>query len=103
MEAACVSEYGDPSEEAVVHQEGKQGLAETGGFEPGDDQKEVHGYAAQLKWEVPPLIDAVIETEGEIPLFPELTGRHKEAADKEKVIQFLGDGNLSFHVGLLLY
>ena len=103
MEAACVGEYGDSPEEAVVHQEGKQGLAETGGFEPGDDQKEVHGYAAQLKWEVPPLIDAVIETEGEIPLFPELTGRHKEAADKEKVIQFLGDGNLSFHVGLLLY
>lgn len=103
MEAACVGEYGDSPEEAVVHQEGKQGLAETGGFEPRDDQKEVHGYAAKLKWEVPPLIDAMIEAEGEIPLFPKLAGRHEEAAGKKKVIQFFGSGNLSFHVDLLLY
>ena len=81
MEAACVGEYGDSPEEAVVHQEGEQGLAGAGGFEPGEDQEDVHGYAAELKGEMPPLVDAVVLAEGEVPLFPELAGRHEDAAE----------------------
>ena len=76
MEAACVGENGNPAEEAVVHQEGEQSLAGAGGFEPGEDQEDVHGDAAELEGEIPPLVDAVVLTECEIPLFPELAGRH---------------------------
>lgn len=102
VEAACVGENGDAAEEAVVHQEGEQGLAGAGGAEPGEDQEDVHGDAAELEGEIPPLVDAVVLTEGEIPLLPELTARHEEAAEQKKMIQFLG-GNPVFHFGLLMY
>ena len=81
VQAACVGKNGDAAEEAVVHQEREQSLAGAGGAEPGEDQEDVHGYAAELEWEIPPLVDTVVLAEGEVPLFPELAGRHEDAAN----------------------
>ena len=82
MQPAGVREYGDPAQECVAHQKCQQGAADFRPAEPGIDKQDVHGYAAELKRKVPPVIGPASQRKGERILLPDLAGQHQKTAQE---------------------
>lgn len=88
VKAGGVGEHGDAAQKTVAHEKGEQGLLQRGPADPGIYKQDIHGDAAQLEREVPPVVLSAAQDEGEGELFPDLAGEHEEAADQEKNVGF---------------
>lgn len=88
VKAGGVGEHGDAAQKSVAHEKGEQSLFQRCPVKPGIYKQDIHGDAAQLEREVPPVVLPAAQDESEGELLPDLAGEHEEPADKEENVGF---------------
>ena len=86
VETAGVCEDGDASQERVGHKECEQDPPGAFPAEPRVKEKEIHGDAAELEREIPPVVTASAEYECQGELFPYLADGHDDSAQEKQYI-----------------
>ena len=86
VHSAGVEEGEDPAQQTEIHKEREKRPVDPQGSDPGEDKADIHGYAAQLEGEVPPVVDAVIQYKSNTPLFPNLACQQDQATVQEKIV-----------------
>lgn len=76
MHAAGIKKGKYTTEQAVIHKKGQSGIPVSYRRKEGQQKTEIHGKAAKLKWEIPPIIGTMIDQNGKAPLFPNLACGH---------------------------
>ena len=84
VHAAGVKEGEDTAQHAEIHQKGGEDLTETPAVDPGQEQTDVHGDAAELEGEIPPVVAAAADREGQGVLLPQLRCQHQYSGYQEK-------------------
>lgn len=94
VHSARIKKSEDTAKQPEVHKKCKQKLTDADVFYPGEQQTDVHGNAAQLKWEVPPVIAAIIYNKCQAELFPDFTCSHSKSAYEIKSVIFHQNSHL---------
>ena len=79
VQSAGVKESNDTGQESEIHKEGQQDTIYFPGLYPWSQQADIHGNAAELEREIPPVILSVIQMISKAPLFPDFAGKHQDA------------------------
>lgn len=85
VETAGIGKYSHSAQKAVAYQECEKHPARAFPAQPRICKKHIHGDAAQLKREIPPVVCPVPENKCEKTLLPYLAAQHEHAA-QEKIL-----------------
>lgn len=91
METAGVRKHGDPAQKCIAHEKCEQGAADPRAAEPGIGDQDIHGNAAELEREIPPVIRSAAQDKGEHVLLPDLAAQHEKTAQKEQSVGKRGE------------
>lgn len=86
MQPARVCEHGDPSEKGIAHEKSQEHMPDSFPADPGIDKENVHGNAAELKGEIPPVVLSAAKLKGQCQLLPDLASQHEKSAQEEKPV-----------------
>ncbi len=78
VHAAGVKKGKDAAQHAEIHQKGSENLPEAPAADPGKEQTDVHGDAAELEGKIPPVVAAAVGQEGQGVLLPQLRRQHQD-------------------------
>ena len=86
VQAGGICKDGCPAKRTITHEECKQRLPGKRPAQPWVYQEQVHGNAAELEREIPPVILAAAQDKSQRELFPYLAAEHEDAAyEKENI------------------
>ena len=87
VQAAGVGEYDSSAQEGVAHNKTEKRSADFFRAREGKGKKNIHGDAAQLKREIPPVVCPVPENKCEKTLLPYLAAQHEHAAQEKNPVR----------------
>lgn len=83
-----IQECEDAAEKTEIHEKSKQDAAYFCRSAPWKNQADIHGDAAQLEGEIPPVVGSVMDQISKAELFPYFAYKHQETTVKKEIFIF---------------